>query len=334
MAHEIDQTTGRPAVFTVGQLPWHGLGANVKDAPDSRRALELAGLDWHVEQWPLYVRSPGDGELLAASGHRANVRTDTQRLLGVVGDRYRVFQNAECFQFADALAGEGHARYESAGALREGRQAWLLMRLPRDLHVGPEDELRNYVLLTNSFDGGSTLRVMLTSVRVVCSNTLRLALRSGGSDGLSIPHRGNLQDRLEQARRALGLIDRRLTQFQQRIDVLRGYAMTGDRLQRYLDAALPPPGRQADNEARLQHQRQQSRVVELFMNDRNRLPGIAGTAWGALNALTEFADHELRVRGRDERQRAERRLSSIWWGRGDELKQRASRAIDELVGLN
>ena len=132
MAHEIDMTTGVAAVFTVGEPPWHGLGANIAEAQTSRQAITLAHLDWDVELWNVRARNPrGSLPEVACHQHRATVRSDTQAVLGVVGDGYTPFQNHEAFAFMDDLVGEKRAMFQSAGSLR----GW-----PKHLDVGKDPQ--------------------------------------------------------------------------------------------------------------------------------------------------------------------------------------------------
>ena len=119
-------------MFYTREKPWHGLGTRVEDAPSSREALRLAGLDWQVLQEPIYTELQEPVE-----GHKANVRSTDRKILGVVSDRYRVVQNSEAFAFTDELLGSG-VRYETAGSLMEGRRVWLLARLPREYIIAGE----------------------------------------------------------------------------------------------------------------------------------------------------------------------------------------------------
>ena len=114
------------SMFYVRKAPWHGLGTRVMEAPDSKGALELAGLDWRVLQEPIYTT---EGE--AICGYKANVRDSDRKVLGVVSDRYKIVQNQEAFAFTDELLGEG-VRYETAGSLQGGKRVWLLARLPHE----------------------------------------------------------------------------------------------------------------------------------------------------------------------------------------------------------
>lgn len=160
-------------MFSVRETPWHGLGRIIMDAPASREALELAGLDWQVESRNIYS---GTGALIP--GYRANVRSTDDAVLGVVSDRYRIVQNEEAFQFTDDLLGEG-VTYETAGSLQGGKKVWMLARLPRKYLIAG-DQVVPYLVIFNSHDGSSGVKVAMTPIRVVCQNTLNLALNSYG----------------------------------------------------------------------------------------------------------------------------------------------------------
>jgi phage/plasmid-like protein (TIGR03299 family) len=339
--HAIDRSTGRPAVFVTRQPAWHGLGAVVQEAPTSADAIRLAGLDWEVQKWPLQtfgVDRGGQACVLDVPEQFATVRTDVGAVLGVVSRRYRVFQNAEAFDFSDALVGEGLARYETAGALHGGRRVWLLARLPRELRVrGTEDVVEPYLLLANSHDGTMCLRMVPTTVRVVCQNTLNLALGRAGSAGVTVQHRESLADRVDEARERLVLVVRRVEQFQEQIDALARTPLRGAAVQRYFRQALELPGLEDLLEAPKeswpclargllaeQSERQRAaqarlleRLAENFEAAENRLRGIEGTAWAAYNAVSQYVDHQMRVGS------PEARLNSVWFGAGDRLKQHA-----------
>ena len=335
MSHEIDQTTGIAAVFTAGDPPWQELGRNVAEAVDSRQAITLAGLKWTVEQWPVTANTPDGFGSIPADGFVANVRTDTRCVLGVVSEKYRPFQNEEAFAFCDALVGTKRAKCETAGALRGGRRVWMLLKLPDDtLRAGPDDVIEPYLLLYNSFDGSSCLRALLTSIRVVCQNTLNLALRQGQHSGIAIPHRGDLQQRVQDARFALGLVRERLDDFGEEIEALRRVSMHNGRLRKFFDKVLPPLP--SDATERTRHNRQQAleKLQDNFDNELNRLPGMRGSLWAAFNAVSEFADHDRVFRGHDEQSRRENRLNSIWFGRSQQLKQRAYELALLLAGVN
>lgn len=171
-------------MFYVRETPWHGLGTRVMEAPGSEDALELAGLNWKVRQEPIYT----DNNLLIP-GYKANVRDLDDKVLGVVTDRYKVVQNDEAFAFTDGLLGEG-VRYETAGALLDGRKVWILARMPREFIINGE-QISPYLVFSNTHDGSGAIKVAVTPIRVVCNNTLNLAL-STAKRSWSMVHTGDV----------------------------------------------------------------------------------------------------------------------------------------------
>ena len=164
-------------MFYVRNVPWHGLGTRVMEAPASSEALKLAGLDWKVLQEPVYTEN---GELIR--GYKANVRDTDRKVLGVVTDRYKVVQNQDAFAFTDALLGQG-VRYETAGSLMGGKKVWLLAHMPREYIISGE-RISPYLVFSNTHDGSGAVKVAVTPIRVVCSNTLNLALRQRKGAGV------------------------------------------------------------------------------------------------------------------------------------------------------
>ena len=177
------------SMFYTREKPWHGLGTRVEDAPSSKDALRLAGLDWRVVQEPIYKR--GREKI---PGYRANIRDSDRKVLGVVSDRYKIVQNEEAFSFTDALLGKG-VRYETAGSLQEGRKVWLLARLPQE-YIMSGERISPYLVFSNTHDGSGAVKVALTPIRVVCNNTLNLALDTARRSW-SMIHTGNIKDKIK-----------------------------------------------------------------------------------------------------------------------------------------
>ena len=189
-------------MFSVRETPWHGLGRIIMDAPASREALELAGLGWQVESRNIYS---GTGAMIP--GYRANVRSTDDAVLGVVSDRYRIVQNEEAFQFTDDLLGEG-VTYETAGSLQGGKKVWMLARLPRKYLIAG-DQVEPYLVIFNSHDGSSGVKVAMTPIRVVCQNTLNLALNTA-KRSWTARHTENVLLRVQDARETLQLDSNKL----------------------------------------------------------------------------------------------------------------------------
>ncbi len=184
------------SMFSVRETPWHGLGA-VLDRPPTTiaEAIERSGLGWRVEREPIAI-DRGDAATVddwwlprceEISGWWANVRQDTRQVLGIVGERYRIVQNIEAFQFVDQLIGSA-MHFETAGSLHGGRRVWVLARLPEHIEVGG-DPVRPYVLLMNSHDGSTAVVAASTPIRVVCQNTLNWGLAARAAEVLDPPHR-------------------------------------------------------------------------------------------------------------------------------------------------
>ena len=183
-------------MFSSGrQVPWHNLGIIVEEAPSSEEAIRLAGLNWEVQQQPIYL---ADGTEI--KGNYANVRSSDGKALGIVGDRYKIVQNTDAFAFTDALLGEG-VKYETAGSLKDGKVIWLLAKMPETIEI-LGDKVDPYMVFTNTHDGSGAVRVCMTPVRVVCNNTLNAAIR-GARRVWSARHTGSVTNKLDDARETL-----------------------------------------------------------------------------------------------------------------------------------
>lgn len=339
MSHELSRESGRvEAVYAGGKPAWHGLGTVVEDAPTSADAIRLAGLDWTVGQEELFLR----GEIADANGRArllgpevpnavANVRSDTRRVLGIVTRRYTPVQNVEAFRFVDALVDEAEVRYESAGALFGGQTVWLLARLPEVEAVAGVDKQMSYVLFANSHDGGSAVQVLPTNVRVVCWNTLNFALRNGkeaGTRRYSIRHVGDVMKRIDEAREAIGLVRVHFHDYMRLAETLVKRELSNAEFGTYLDALFP----KADNGTLTPQRAKVRRMVTMnyTRDERQQLPGIERTAWAAVNAVTQYHDHDRRFANTRVSTAAESRLYGSWLGTASKDKARAMRVAAEL----
>ena len=207
--------------------PWHGLGIGVENAPASKEALELAGLNWKVEQKPIYTSS---GTLI--EGYKANVRDLDQSVLGVVSNRYRIVQNEEAFAFTDKLLGEG-VRYETAGSLQGGKRIWLLARLPHEYIIGGE-QISPFLVFTNTHDGSGAIKTALTPVRVVCQNTLNLALNTA-TRSWSMIHTGDVNGKLDEASETLQLANKYMVELGKEFNSLQSKKIAEHKVLEYID---------------------------------------------------------------------------------------------------
>ena len=181
-------------MFYVGEKPWHGLGKEIKKCVKSEDAIKLAELDWDVIPMPIYDQFGRE-----IHGYKINQRSTDNKNLGVVTNRYKIVQNREAFAFTDALLGEGVV-YETAGSLASGKRVWMLARMENTTLA--EENIDPYLVFTNSHDGTGAVRVAISPIRVVCQNTLNLALNNA-SRHWSCAHKGDIQSKLDEARSTL-----------------------------------------------------------------------------------------------------------------------------------
>lgn len=266
-------------MFYVRETPWHGLGTRVEEAPTSADALRLAGLDWTVEGKPIY---DGEGRIIA--GYTANTRSSDGAVLGVVGNRYTVVQNTDAFEFTDSLVGNGEVKYECAGSLRGGRQIWLLAKMPTEKIL--DDAVDPYLCFTNTHDGSGAIRVCMTPVRVVCNNTLNLALKTA-SRSWSARHTGSIQSKLAEARNTLQLANLYMSALVDEAERLVDQVISEAEIEAIFDKIY----KQEE-----QNQRQETRFnamkADFFTRyDAPDVKPYKGTKYGALMAVTDFADH-------------------------------------------
>lgn len=333
MAHMIDTTTGQAAVFVSGQPAWHRLGKVVKEAQTSEEAIKLAEMDWEVERWPIEAHTMREvnGELkkvtVECPGKVALIRSDKDIQLSVLSTAYVPFQNREAFQFFDDIVADKLAMYETAGCLKGGRVVWILARLPQELRAKGNDVTHPYVLLTNSHDGSSSLKMIPTSIRVVCWNTLSLALRDARKDqGISIMHRGDLSAKVDQAREALGLLTERFGNYQTEMQAMAETQVSGGKLEEYIHGLAKEYRKTEESQNRFRAQ-----IKKNLRHASNTVEGIEGSVWAAYNAVSFYADHQMTVRGQG-MTKVDNRLNSIWFGQSNNVKQEAfSRAL-QLVG--
>lgn len=268
-------------MFYTREKPWHGLGTMVAEAPNSKDALRLAGLNWKVLQEPVYTENE---ELI--QGYKANVRDTDRKVLGVVTDRYKVIQNEEAFAFTDTLLGEG-VRYETAGSLQEGRRVWMLARLPREFIIGGE-RISPYMVFSNTHDGSGAVKTALTPIRVVCNNTLNLALRTA-KRSWSMIHTGDISGKIEEAKNTLLLADEYMIALGQEFENLRKIKLSEKQVLDYIKILLP----MEENYSLLQKRGVEKLRADMKMRyfDAPDLKNVGNNGYRFVNAVSDFATH-------------------------------------------
>lgn len=268
-------------MFYTRETPWHGLGTRVMEAPGSKDALLLSGLDWNVEQEPIYTETGNH-----ISGFKANIRDIDQKVLGVVTDRYRVIQNEEAFAFTDELLGEG-IRYETAGSLQGGRKVWLLAHLPHEYIIAGE-RISPYLLFSNTHDGSGAIRAAVTPIRVVCNNTLNLALNTAKRSWSTI-HTGDIKSKLEEAKNTLFMANAYMDELGREFEHLRSKKLTEKQVMDYIGLLIP-----LDENGTSQQQRNVIRLqndMKMRYFDAPDLQDVGHNAYRFINAVSDFATH-------------------------------------------
>ena len=274
------------SMFYTREKPWHGLGTRVEEAPTSKEALELAGLNWKVLQKPIYTSSG-----IPIKGYKANVRDIDQNILGIVTDRYKVVQNEEAFKFTDDLLGAG-VRYETAGSLQDGKRIWLLAKLPHEYIIGGE-QISPYLVFTNTHDGSGAIKVAVTPVRVVCCNTLNLALSTAKRSWSTI-HTGDINGKMDEARATLQLANKYMNCLGKEFNHLQQKKISERKVLEFIEELIPEP-----ENASFQQKRNVARLREDMKRryfDAPDLKDLGNTAYRFVNAVSDFATHAKPIR--------------------------------------
>lgn len=275
-------------MFYVRTAPWHGLGTRVLEAPTSSAALSLAGLDWSVIQKPLLTV---DG--IPVPGFKANLRETDNQILGVVTDRYKVVQNMDAFAFTDELLGEG-VTYETAGSLQNGRRTWILAKLPQR-YIISGDEITPYLVFMNSHDGTGAIKAAMTPIRVVCQNTLNLALSTAKRSWSTI-HTGNIHGKLQDARNTLLYADRYMAELGKTIDKLNQQKISDRQVLEYIDALFPM--QEGISEIQEKNILKMKEDMKIRYFDAPDLEHVGKNAYRFINAVSDFATHARPLRER------------------------------------
>lgn len=282
-----------------GIVPWHGLGEIIKDAPTSEDAIRLAGLDWDVIPKPIYDEFGRE-----LPGYKVNMRSSDNTALGIVTDRYRIVQNSEAFAFTDELLGHG-VRYETAGSLASGKRVWMLARMENTTIA--EENIDPFLVFTNSHDGTGAIRVAITPVRVVCQNTLNLALNQA-SRHWSCVHKGDIQSKLEEARFTLASAERYMKALEEEFGELKLKKVTDKQVEDMTDKLLEiefnnlfnkalKTGKIVDFKERLRQQKYEDKLkrkkndIITIYHDKPDLVGTERSAFRFVNAVSDYATH-------------------------------------------
>jgi phage/plasmid-like protein (TIGR03299 family) len=337
MAHNINynEQTGKHSFFSVKEKAWHNLGQIISDYPTSAEAIKHAGLNYHVEKRPLFTYDTGnfrgdpDTDIIIPEievpDFFATVRTDTDEVLGVVGNDYEVVQNVNAFDFFDAIVGgKDGILYETAGALGKGQRIFITAKLPDYIRIGRDDLIEQYLFLTTSHDGYGSITAAFTPVRICCQNTLNAALRNH-SNAIKIRHIASAVDRLKQAHQLLGITNLLANELEEVFNNWSKIRITDNAVKRLIQIAMAP------NKEVLQNL-QNGKLDELSTNYNNMVSSVMeyaltnptqqevttkGTLFGAYNSITGYFQNVRNYKD------DESKFKSIMYGTGLQRSQTA-----------
>ena len=321
----------------VGRRPWHDLGIYVEgEAMTAAQAIEAANLDWEVVTEPVYRSIPaGDfspTHFKEIEGKRAVVRQDTGEVFGILTERYTPFQNLHSFDLVNAVVGTGDAVFHTVGSLHGGRRVWMLLKLQGDYTLDNGEKLESYVLLDNSHDGTSALRMRLTPIRVVCANTLGAA--TGKQAAFYSRHTSGIMDRANEARDLLGLNAVYMERFMSQANRIAEERFSSFDMERFTRTVLDlDPDKELDR----QHGVKAAAGLKLMELYRYGVGNFGETRWDAYNAVTEYLDYSKGGRSVGSVDSVSdtdvnRRLENSWFGSGNQMRERAWDILAQPAG--
>lgn len=326
---EFNAARGTYSFFGADKPGWHNLGQVVVGAQSWEDVRKLANLDFSVSKHQLY--GPW-GEPIDQWGI---FRDDNRRYLGPVGTVYKEIQNEYSGEFLDTLLGQmGGAHYESAGVLGHGQKIWAMARVPLDFQVDGQDPHTTYLLFVNSHDGSTSATVKLTTVRVVCQNTLNAALAMNGVF-TKVKHTKDADNKLEAAKKMMGNAVKGVKDLEDKLTLLSRRMLDKETYVDSLNRIFPLPKGKKENESSSRRDSLLSEITRLFeVNDDNAFPDFRGTGFNLLNAITEYTDH-LRGTRVTKKRTGERpevvRTESAIFGSGSDLKNDALEILLETT---
>lgn len=311
----------------VGETPWHQLGNVLPPKQPIEVWAQKAGMDWSICETPVRYLADQQGALgaiMSNEDHKVLYRSDTKAALSVVGGRYQVVQPQAVLEFYRDLSEVSGFELETAGVLKGGKKFWALARTGKESALKGGDTVKGYILLATSCDGTLATTATPTTIRVVCNNTLAIAL-NGASQAIKVPHSTSFD--AQAVKQQLGIAVSQWDGFMYRMKTLAERKVKTHEALNYFLKVMCQTDQQVDPAQGLTNERALKRVQALYEGQGrgSELASASGTAWGLLNAVTEFVDHEKRAKSH------EYRLDSAWFGQGANLKHRALDHALQLV---
>ena len=311
-----------------GEVPWHGLGKEIPKGVQANEMIQAAGLDWKVDLRPARgaakINRKGEYSRYEVIRVPRTETEDTDVLLGIVSRRYKPLQNAEAFEFFNPIIDQEKAYFETAGALGQGERIWVMAKLPGVMEI-VGDECCRYLLLSNTHSGDGSVIVKFTSVRVVCQNTLMLAM-GDGQKAYRVRHSKQMQFRLDELAEFLSIAQDVFMRAEECFRKLAQIKMQRARFETYFEAVFPMTDAQKEKGAT---PTKWDYLYEILHSRPDlQLPRVRDTLWGAYNAVTCFEDYKQP----QNEEHPDQRLEQTWFGSGADIKLKALEKAIELAG--
>jgi phage/plasmid-like protein (TIGR03299 family) len=319
MAHQLTITSrGSAEMAFVGATPWHGLGQILLPEASIEEWRVAAGMDWDIKRTNVQYTN---GELHDWKDNDVLYRSDTNTPLAIVSPRYKEVQPKQVLEFFRSLVEQNGFTLETAGTLKGGRRFWALARTGFDGEVVDGDNINTYLLLVTSCDGGLATTAQFTSVRVVCNNTLQMSLNTSCGTRVSVRHNTEFNPNSFKAELGLNAVEV-YTDFMDRMKGFANTSLSGARAEEIIEAMFAKKGVTVPIRATKGFKT----VLQLFngVGKGSQIDGVAGTAWGLVNAVTEYSDFHIRAKNQ------EYRLDSAWFGAGHALKENILELVAEV----
>lgn len=309
---------------------WVFNGREISQAPNSAVAMKEAGLDWEVEKVPAYGKL-SDGTMVPAFDRFTTVRTDTNEVLGIVGKQYQPVQNRDAFGFLDSLIEDGSLKYTSAGTLRGGLYVWMMAEFPEEFAITTDDKVKNSIFLFNAHDGSKTMRSFLSNVRLHCMNQLPYLFK-GGDEQFIMRHTENvIENSRDRAQDFFGFLEAKQNSFNAMLKGLSQIDVSYDQVTKFIKEVFPQPVYDnAEQEKEISTRLMNTRQTVLGNFDAMSTEATSGTAYGLLNAVTEYTDHQRSSRGSNVTEKMQSRFDSVILGSGMNLKKKALEVVSNI----
>jgi len=317
--HNIEMVNGQAQMAYAGETPWHGLGTRVSNDLSPRQMMEMAGCDWKVQKVPSFVELGG---VKVATGQESLVRTSDNRILTNVGPNWEPLQNADAFEFFNEYVMAGDMEMHTAGSLDDGRIVWCLAKVKESFDILGGDQVDSYLLLSNPHKYGQSIDVRFSPIRVVCNNTLSMAIAGQAKNGVKVGHRS--QFNADMVKDQLGIAHNKFEQYKEVASFLASKRFTAESLIQYYNEVFPRTYQPKNKQTQVKTIADLTKNGQAAFSALETQPGAKfgeGSWWQAFNSVTYLTDHHMGTS-------ADKRMQSAWFGTN---QTRKIKAIEKAV---